>query len=941
MKKVNIILLIMVFFSSVKIVNAESSQVVKEVQQQIAFDKSTAVGKNGKGEDDRAHSDNYFKFSEKNPKKTKINEYIKKNKLPLANVDFKDSRFGKITPKYKYAGNKPIGVVIHETANPNSNIYGEVNYMFNNYFNAFVHAYASSDKIINTAPTKYLAWGAGPEANPYFMHIELVEEHSLDAFARSVNNDAYWVATQLLEYNLPVTFGDTNGNGTVISHSAISKFWGGSNHTDPVGYFGSWGYSMKEFYELVKKHYNGIERYREIDEDVRLIEGGYSVYSAPKGFEGAKYLGKTKQYVGKDFTIKKESIAPDGVSYEIPGIGWVGKNAFEQLSKPKYKTMDQDVRLLNGSFAVYNVPKYYKGYKYLSNAKAYEGQDFTITREATSKDGVSYEIPGVGWVGKNAFEQLSKPKYKTVDQDVRLLNGSFAVYNVPKYYKGYKYLSNAKAYEGQDFTITREATSKDGVSYEIPGVGWVGKNAFEQLSKPKYKTVDQDVRLLNGSFAVYNVPKYYKGYKYLSNAKAYEGQDFTITREATSKDGVSYELKETDDKVIGWVGKNAFENLEPENYKTINKKMWLDSSKGYAIYSKPKYYKGYQKTGNIKTLASKDYLVTRQATASDGISYEISLNDEVIGWVGKGAFKEIEHPSYESVNKEMRLTGSNFGVSTAPKYYENYSYLGTVSSLGLAGKDCLVTRQAQASDGISYEISVEGQVIGWAGKNAFENLEPENYKTINKKMWLDSSKGYAIYSKPKYYKGYQKTGNIKTLASKDYLVTRQATASDGISYEISLNDEVIGWVGKGAFKEIEHPSYESVNKEMRLTGSNFGVSTAPKYYENYSYLGTVSSLGLAGKDCLVTRQAQASDGISYEISVEGQVIGWVGKNAFAILQKTQAITETESEELIETESEELIETESELSEESQEEKKYPLSDESTTVEMIDESLELL
>ncbi|QIL46922.1 hypothetical protein G7081_07455 [Vagococcus coleopterorum] len=606
--------------------------------------------------------------------------------------------------------------------------------------------------------------------------------------------------------------------------------------------------------------------YFEIDEDVRLIEGGYSVYSAPKGFEGAKYLGKTKQYVGKDFTIKKESIAPDGVSYEIPGIGWVGKNA---------------------------------------------------------------------------FEQLSKPKYKTVDQDVRLLNGSFAVYNVPKYYKGYKYLSNAKAYEGQDFTITREATSKDGVSYEIPGVGWVGKNAFEQLSKPKYKTVDQDVRLLNGSFAVYNVPKYYKGYKYLSNAKAYEGQDFTITREATSKDGVSYELKETDDKVIGWVGKNAFENLEPENYKTINKKMWLDSSKGYAIYSKPKYYKGYQKTGNIKTLASKDYLVTRQATASDGISYEISLNDEVIGWVGKGAFKEIEHPSYESVNKEMRLTGSNFGVSTAPKYYENYSYLGTVSSLGLAGKDCLVTRQAQASDGISYEISVEGQVIGWAGKNAFENLEPENYKTINKKMWLDSSKGYAIYSKPKYYKGYQKTGNIKTLASKDYLVTRQATASDGISYEISLNDEVIGWVGKGAFKEIEHPSYESVNKEMRLTGSNFGVSTAPKYYENYSYLGTVSSLGLAGKDCLVTRQAQASDGISYEISVEGQVIGWVGKNAFAILQKTQAITETESEELIETESEELIETESELSEESQEEKKYPLSDESTTVEMIDESLELL
>lgn len=186
-----------------------------------------------------------------------VNTYIANNNIKPAKI-VQDSRMNNL-PKYNYKSGKFIGVVIHETANPNSTIEGEVNYMYNNYQSAFVHAYASSDKIIQTAPSNYLAWGAGANANPYFYQIELTRSNTFDGFAKSVNNQAYLAAKMLKENGLAPSLADNNqGTGTIISHNAISQYWGGTDHTDPVGYFNQWGYNMDQFYSLVQKHYKAL-----------------------------------------------------------------------------------------------------------------------------------------------------------------------------------------------------------------------------------------------------------------------------------------------------------------------------------------------------------------------------------------------------------------------------------------------------------------------------------------------------------------------------------------------------------------------------------------------------------------------------------------------------------------------------------------------------------
>lgn len=102
--------------------------------------------------------------------------------------------------------NKPHGIVIHETANPNSTIEGEISYMDRNWKNAFVHAFIDKNQIIEIHDPSYGAWGAGREANKYFIHIELVEHvGNRTDFMKSVLNDPYYAATKLYQFDLELS----------------------------------------------------------------------------------------------------------------------------------------------------------------------------------------------------------------------------------------------------------------------------------------------------------------------------------------------------------------------------------------------------------------------------------------------------------------------------------------------------------------------------------------------------------------------------------------------------------------------------------------------------------------------------------------------------------------------------------------------------------------
>ncbi len=193
-----------------------------------------------------------------------VNNYINSSNLQHALIT---SSIWNGFPKnaYRNGVGKPEGVVVHETANPNSTIYNEIAYMKNNYQNAFVHSFVDASKIINIANTNYLAWGSGYYGNQRFVQFEQVEVHSKAAFASEINNAAYYTAAILKQYNLKPNDAAYDGKGTVWSHEAVSKYLGGTDHADPKAYYASAGrtyfgqaYTFAMFYQLVKQRYNEL-----------------------------------------------------------------------------------------------------------------------------------------------------------------------------------------------------------------------------------------------------------------------------------------------------------------------------------------------------------------------------------------------------------------------------------------------------------------------------------------------------------------------------------------------------------------------------------------------------------------------------------------------------------------------------------------------------------
>ena len=196
----------------------------------------------------------------------------------------------KITQKYTIptgvAGNyrrgyKQVeGVVIHSSGNPNASIDAEIDYMTRNYKNAFTHAWAGHNKIIEIANTNYACWGAGGVANKRFVQIEMTEDKRLTKQQKIqvVDHAAYWAAVQLVYYGLPCTDA-SKGSGTVWGHTHVTKYLGGTTHTDPIAFLRSLGLTWDDVYKQTKRYYDAYKK--GTSDQVKSLDGTQGT-STPK-----------------------------------------------------------------------------------------------------------------------------------------------------------------------------------------------------------------------------------------------------------------------------------------------------------------------------------------------------------------------------------------------------------------------------------------------------------------------------------------------------------------------------------------------------------------------------------------------------------------------------------------------------------------------------------
>lgn len=151
-------------------------------------------------------------------------------------------------PIINWARGKPICIVAHDVANMNSTIEGEINYMKNNWQNAFYQVLVGTEgAYVLHDIDKSGAWGAGPSMHAYAIHIELKNYKTKAEFDKSYKNYVATIQYYAKKYNIPLKLNTGTDKRGIYTHHYVTRTFGGTSHTDPDAYFQRYGKTITQF----------------------------------------------------------------------------------------------------------------------------------------------------------------------------------------------------------------------------------------------------------------------------------------------------------------------------------------------------------------------------------------------------------------------------------------------------------------------------------------------------------------------------------------------------------------------------------------------------------------------------------------------------------------------------------------------------------------------
>ena len=137
-------------------------------------------------------------------------------------------------------------LVIHETANPGASAYNHTLLWSRNGTYAVHHVMElDGSTVYNTVAENRLCWHVG-NGNRYTIGIELAHATNAADFAKQWNEAVKWAGDELRAHGW-----DTS---RLLSHYEAAQRWGGSDHTDPNGYFRAYGKTWVDFKQAVAKY---------------------------------------------------------------------------------------------------------------------------------------------------------------------------------------------------------------------------------------------------------------------------------------------------------------------------------------------------------------------------------------------------------------------------------------------------------------------------------------------------------------------------------------------------------------------------------------------------------------------------------------------------------------------------------------------------------------
>lgn len=142
----------------------------------------------------------------------------------------------------------PSYVCIHETANPGATALNHVSLWSRDDTYAVHYVADWTGNVYHCVPDDRLCWQVG-NGNAHVIGIELCHARSSADFARVWDAGVEWAAWMLKKRGW--------GVDRLISHDDARRKWGGTDHTDPIGYFREFGRTWDQFVKAVEQKMEG------------------------------------------------------------------------------------------------------------------------------------------------------------------------------------------------------------------------------------------------------------------------------------------------------------------------------------------------------------------------------------------------------------------------------------------------------------------------------------------------------------------------------------------------------------------------------------------------------------------------------------------------------------------------------------------------------------
>ncbi|MFF0674816.1 GW dipeptide domain-containing protein [Staphylococcus xylosus] len=638
-----------------------------------------------------------------------INNYIRKNNFKAPSYE---QDIASYLPKYNYRYGKPEGIVMHDTANDNSTITGEINYMKNNYQNAFVHAYVDGNRIIETANTDYLAWGGGAVANQRFIHVELVHTHDYDSFARSINNYADYAATNLQYYGLVPDSAEYDGAGTVWTHKAVSTYLGGTDHTDPHGYLAAHNYSYDELYDLIYE----------------------------------KYLIKTGQAAAWGTS---SSASTSGNNSNNTGSSNTGVTSPTKTGSVKVTANNGVGRINTTNDGLYTTV-------YDQNGKKTDrtNQTLKVTKSATLGNENFYLVSDfnkgtlIGWVHQGDVNYNTAKTATSINKTYQIKPGE-TIYTVPWGTSSQK-AGTVSGKSTQTFKATKQ--QQIGKTNYIYGTvnnltGWVSLSKLSSTSNTATSPTTNSGKLTvntltnqQGTVAKNNHGVYTTVYDKQGVQKPYvSGQTYKLSKKATLGNNAFYLI--TDNKTntnLGWMQTGDITVKEVAKKATTNQTQSVNkigqlNTKNSGIKATVYDQKGKDAT----KLAGKTYNVTKQRTEGNN-TYVLIQNvnqNTPIGWINTKDINTRNLSQTNAKNGQYTVKATNNGLYAVP--------WGTKSQQ-LDKLNNLKNNQFNASKSVyvdkdEYVYGIVNNKTGWIAANDLNKVQPSNNANVTNSQSVTKS----------------------------------------------------------------------------------------------------------------------------------------------------------------------------------------------------------